>query len=78
MFFAGLPADISEYIQASSRVGRTHVGFCVLIPTPQRRRELMSRWALAWAIGPAAMMVEGQPFRIDLEIRRLERRDKFR
>jgi Helicase conserved C-terminal domain len=39
MFFAGLPADISEYIQASSRVGRTHVGFCVLIPTPQRRRD---------------------------------------
>ena len=27
MFFAGLPSDIAEYIQASSRVGRTHVGF---------------------------------------------------
>jgi hypothetical protein len=39
MFFAGMPADIAEYIQASSRIGRTHVGFCVLIPTPQRRRD---------------------------------------
>ncbi|MGI0549911.1 helicase-related protein [Pseudomonas aeruginosa] len=39
MFFAGMPSDIAEYIQASSRVGRTHVGFCVLIPTPQRRRD---------------------------------------
>lgn len=39
MFFAGMPSDIAEYIQASSRVGRTHVGFCVLIPTPQRKRD---------------------------------------
>jgi hypothetical protein len=39
MFFAGMPSDIAEYIQASSRVGRTHVGFCVLIPTPQRARD---------------------------------------
>src|SRR5206468_12318361 len=39
MFFAGVPSDVAEYIQASSRVGRTHVGFCVLIPTPQRRRD---------------------------------------
>jgi hypothetical protein len=39
MFFAGMPSDIAEYIQASSRVGRTHLGFCVLIPTPQRRRD---------------------------------------
>lgn len=39
MFFAGMPADIAEYIQASSRVGRTHTGFIVLIPTPQRRRD---------------------------------------
>lgn len=39
MFFAGMPADIAEYIQASSRIGRSHVGFCVLIPTPQRRRD---------------------------------------
>jgi hypothetical protein len=39
MFFAGLPSDIAEYIQASSRVGRAHVGFCLLVPTPQRRRD---------------------------------------
>ena len=39
MFFAGLPSDIAEYIQASSRVGRTHVGFVVLVPTPQSRRD---------------------------------------
>jgi hypothetical protein len=39
MFFAGLPSDVAEYIQASSRVARTHVGFCLLIPTPQRRRD---------------------------------------
>lgn len=39
MFFAGAPSDIAEYIQASSRVGRTHVGFSVLIPTPQARRD---------------------------------------
>jgi len=39
MFFAGMPSDIAEYIQASSRIGRTHVGFVVLVPTPQRRRD---------------------------------------
>lgn len=39
MWFAGMPSDIAEYIQASSRVGRAHVGFVVLIPTPQRRRD---------------------------------------
>ncbi|WP_298724380.1 DEAD/DEAH box helicase [uncultured Ferrovibrio sp.] len=39
MFFAGMPSDIAEYIQASSRVGRTHVGFSMLIPTPQNRRD---------------------------------------
>lgn len=39
MFFAGLPSDIAEYIQASSRVGRTHVGFVFLVPTPQSRRD---------------------------------------
>jgi hypothetical protein len=39
MFFAGMPSDIAEYIQASSRVGRTHIGFVLLIPTPQRRRD---------------------------------------
>ena len=39
MFFAGMPSDVAEYIQASSRVGRTHVGFIVMLPTPQRRRD---------------------------------------
>jgi hypothetical protein len=39
MFFAGMPSDIAEFIQASSRVGRTHVGFCLLIPTPHARRD---------------------------------------
>ncbi|SJZ30942.1 Helicase conserved C-terminal domain-containing protein [Enhydrobacter aerosaccus] len=39
MFFAGLPSDIAEYIQASSRIGRTHVGFSLLIPTPHSRRD---------------------------------------
>lgn len=39
MFFAGLPSDIAQYIQASSRVGRTHVGFVILVPTPQSRRD---------------------------------------
>jgi len=39
MFFAGIPTDIAEYIQASSRVGRKHVGFSLLIPIPQRRRD---------------------------------------
>lgn len=39
MFFAGMPSDIAEYIQASSRVGRTHVGFSVLVPVPQRHRD---------------------------------------
>jgi len=39
MFFAGLPADIAEYIQASSRVGRTHVGCSLLVPTPHSRRD---------------------------------------
>ncbi|SDE57232.1 DEAD/DEAH box helicase family protein [Kordiimonas lacus] len=39
MFFAGLPTDVAEYIQASSRVGRTHVGFVMLLPTPQNRRD---------------------------------------
>lgn len=39
MFFVGAPNDISELIQASSRVGRTHVGFSMLLPTPQSRRD---------------------------------------
>ena len=39
MCFAGMPSDVAEYIQASSRVGRTHVGFSLLVPTPQTRRD---------------------------------------
>jgi hypothetical protein len=39
MFFAGMPNDIAEFIQASSRVGRMHVGFSMLIPTPHARRD---------------------------------------
>jgi hypothetical protein len=39
MSFAGMPADVAEYIQASSRVGRMHVGFSLLLPTPQTRRD---------------------------------------
>ena len=39
MFFAGQTPDIAEYIQASSRVGRAHVGFVVLVPTPQSKRD---------------------------------------
>ena len=39
MFFAGTPSDIAEYIQASSRVGRLHVGFALLVPVPQRYRD---------------------------------------
>ena len=39
MVFAGLPSDIAEYIQASSRVGRNHVGFSLFVPTPHSRRD---------------------------------------
>jgi hypothetical protein len=39
MFFAGMPNDIAEFIQASSRIGRTHAGFSLLIPTPHARRD---------------------------------------
>lgn len=39
MFFAGMPNDIAEFIQASSRVGRTYVGFSLIIPTPHARRD---------------------------------------
>ena len=39
MAFAGMPSDIAEYIQASSRIGRIHVGFSLLVPTPQTRRD---------------------------------------
>lgn len=40
MLFAGLPSDVAEYVQASSRVGRTHVGVSILVPTPQRVRDV--------------------------------------
>lgn len=40
MVFAGLPSDVAEYVQASSRVGRTHVGVSILVPTPQRVRDV--------------------------------------
>lgn len=39
MFFVGAPNDISEFIQASSRVGRAHTGFSLLLPTPHSRRD---------------------------------------
>jgi hypothetical protein len=39
MFFAGMPNDIAEFIQASSRIGRAHVGFSLLVPKPQARRD---------------------------------------
>ena len=39
MFFAGMPNDIAEFIQASSRIGRAHTGFSLLIPTPHARRD---------------------------------------
>jgi hypothetical protein len=39
MFFAGIPSDIAEFVQSSSRVGRTHVGFSLLVPVPQRYRD---------------------------------------
>ena len=39
MFFAGMPNDIAEFIQASSRIGRSHAGFSLLVPTPQARRD---------------------------------------
>jgi hypothetical protein len=40
MVFAGLPSDVAEYVQASSRVGRTHVGVSIFVPTPQRPRDV--------------------------------------
>ena len=43
MAFAGMPSDIAEYIQASSRIGRIHVGFSLLVPTPQTRQRQIRR-----------------------------------
>lgn len=39
MFFAGMPNDIAEFIQASSRIGRMHAGISLLVPTPHARRD---------------------------------------
>ena len=39
MFFAGMPNDIAEFIQASSRIGRMHAGLSLLVPTPHARRD---------------------------------------
>jgi hypothetical protein len=39
MFFYGMPKQNAEYIQASSRVGRTHVGLVFLCHHPARERD---------------------------------------
>ncbi len=39
MFFFGMPRSTSEYIQASSRVGRAHVGVVFTCFNPSRERE---------------------------------------
>lgn len=39
MAFAGLPATASDYIQASSRVGRTHLGVVFTVFRPENNRE---------------------------------------
>ncbi len=39
MFFHGMPRQTSEYIQASSRVGRTHCGICFVVMHPARERD---------------------------------------
>lgn len=39
MLFVGMPTDIAEYIQASSRVGRSHVGFSLMVASPKNRRD---------------------------------------
>jgi hypothetical protein len=39
MSFAGMPATASDYIQASSRVGRTHVGVVFTVFRPENNRE---------------------------------------
>ncbi len=37
--FAGFTRDVSEYIQASARVGRTFPGLSIFVPTPQSERD---------------------------------------
>lgn len=39
MFFYGMPKQNAEYIQASSRVGRTHVGMVFMCHHPARERD---------------------------------------
>ncbi len=39
MIFAGFPRLVSEYIQASARVGRTYPGISIFIATPQSERD---------------------------------------
>jgi len=39
MVFAGFPRLVSEYIQASGRVGRTYPGISVFVATPQSERD---------------------------------------
>lgn len=39
MFFYGMPRQNAEYIQASSRVGRTHVGIAFVCMHPARERD---------------------------------------
>ncbi len=39
MFFHGMPRQTSEYIQASSRVGRAHCGICFVVMHPARERD---------------------------------------
>ncbi|SFR17308.1 Helicase conserved C-terminal domain-containing protein [Desulfoscipio geothermicus DSM 3669] len=40
MIFHGMPAHVAEYIQSSSRVGRTHVGICFMCFSPGRERDI--------------------------------------
>src|SRR3546814_17309527 len=49
MFFAGLPADIAEYIQASSRVGRNHVGFSMRSEERRVGKECVSTCRYRWS-----------------------------
>jgi superfamily II DNA/RNA helicase len=39
MIFAGFPRLVSEYIQASARVGRTYPGISIFVATPQSERD---------------------------------------
>lgn len=40
MIFHGMPAHVAEYIQSSSRVGRTHVGINFMCFSPGRERDI--------------------------------------